>query len=288
MTPEEKMISSMKRGVTFVCKENQGVIEELGTGFFYKMPLEEFTERTTGYLVTAKHVLKDETGNYLDKIFVRLNKKQGGTDYLSVELKNNIFTHSDESVDLAVIPCLPSTDIFDYSNMQSKQIGGKDLIQKNKIIEGDNVFFVGLFLGHKGQKRNIPIFRYGKVALLTDEKISWKEDPYEIPRHTELHLIDCQTFDGNSGSPVFFSTRGRFEEDDIPKGPEAVIFAGVICGSYNEKGEVREEHKISNFTYFENQGISAVTPAYKLKEIIFSDQLKNQRKMISDELKKEL
>jgi hypothetical protein len=44
-------------------------------------------------------------------------------------------------------------------------------LKKLEIQEGDEVFFCGLFESHYGQQKNQPIMRFGKVALMTDEKI---------------------------------------------------------------------------------------------------------------------
>jgi hypothetical protein len=48
-----------------------------------------------------------------------------------------------------------------------------------------------------------PIVRFEKVALITDEKIEWKETI--PPKPLELYLLECQSYSGNSVSPVIFN-----------------------------------------------------------------------------------
>jgi hypothetical protein len=54
-----------------------------------------------------------------------------------------------------------------------------------------------------GQQRNQPIVRFGKTALITDEKIEWKETI--PPMLLELYLLECRYHSCNSGSPVLFN-----------------------------------------------------------------------------------
>lgn len=60
-----------------------------------------------------------------------------------------------------------------------------------EISEGDDVFFSGLFESHYGQLKNQPIIRFGKVALVTDEKIEWKEE--KPPKLLDLYPVECQS-----------------------------------------------------------------------------------------------
>lgn len=278
-TIDEKIIAQLKRGITFVCIEKNSVYEEIGTGFFCQVLLEDLPTQAHTFFVTAKHILENENG-FFEKIFLRLNTKDGTTSYFELPIKDKIFFDEDQTVDLAVIGCTPNREIYDYAVLPAEKLGDKDLLEKFKVIEGDDVFFAGLFLAHKGYHKNTPIFRYGKIALITDEKIPWKSHEDDIPQLSELILIDCHTFSGNSGSPVFILPKPKLKEDEWTQGPTQPIFGGVIRGSFTEKNETGKGQN-----YYENQGITAVTPGHKLKEILFSENMVKQRKEIAEKHK---
>ncbi len=45
-------------------------------------------------------------------------------------------------------------------------------LKKLGITEGDDMFFVGLFTPFYGSKENLPICRFGHLAMLPDEAIT--------------------------------------------------------------------------------------------------------------------
>jgi hypothetical protein len=179
-----------------------------GTGFFScrqrKRPGEAY-----GYLVTARHVLLDEHGLYYKRVFIRLNRKNGEAAFVALDLavsgdKKNVFTHSDASTDIAIIPVWPDEHVFDVLEIPMAMIKSKEDFKKTSIVEGSDVFFVGLFVAHYGDKANTPIFRFGRVAMLTDDRIRWQEQG-KPPELVQLYLLETMSFGGNSGAPVFFS-----------------------------------------------------------------------------------
>jgi hypothetical protein len=126
--------------------------------------------------------------------------------------------------------------------------------------------FVSLFTHHIGKTRNQPIVRFGKVALLPDEKV--QSGPKTVE---DLYLMECNSFEGNSGSPVFFeislTRRPLFM-------PQRLFLAGVMKGHFKyplESGLPIDEYDKSNI------GIAAVTPSHKLREILYSEGVKNFR-----------
>jgi hypothetical protein len=87
---------------------------------------------------------------------------------------------------------------FDVIAIQNELIATKETIDRFQIGEGDDVFFIGLFTHHIGTVKNQLIVRFGKVALISDEKIQ-SPDTLE-----DLYLMECESYAANSGSPVFF------------------------------------------------------------------------------------
>jgi|SRR5665213_923574 len=143
-----------------------------GTGFFV-LVTNENGPGGYGYLVTAKHVLKNEKGEFYKRIYVRINSKSGDAQFVPLDLratgeKKNVYLHDDASVDIAVIPAWPPETVFDVLGVPNSMIKDNDEFKKTTIVEGSDVFFVGLFAPHFGDKKNTPIFRFGRVAMMTD------------------------------------------------------------------------------------------------------------------------
>jgi len=63
---------------------------------------------------------------------------------------------------------------------------------------------VELLLGASGEKRNYPIFKFGYVSSVPDEKITVSCCPGCIPKLETEWLIAASLVSGNSGSPIFF------------------------------------------------------------------------------------
>jgi hypothetical protein len=150
-----------------------------GTGFFVLISSEN-GPGLYGYLVTAKHVLKNEKGEFFKRVYLRINSKSGDAQFVPLDLvttgeKKNVYLHDDPSVDIAVIPAWPSETTFDVLGIPSAMIKDSEEFKKTTIVEGSDVFFVELFAPHFGDKKNTPIFRFGRVAMMTDDKFLWQE-----------------------------------------------------------------------------------------------------------------
>jgi hypothetical protein len=237
-----------------------------------------------GYLVTAKHVLLDERGQFFPRVFVRINDKSSGSVFVAVDLKTagseqNVFSHTDATVDIAVIPALPDQTKFDFLAVPSSMIHTKEAFRKTTIAPGSDVFFAGLFAPHYGEKANTPIFRFGRVAMLPTDRIRWQSDPAKPPEFVELYLLETMSFGGNSGSPVFFSQGADREPGKIIIGAPEITLAGVMRGNFNEPrigGFIQTPDAMSP-VFAQNVGIAAVTPAYFLHDILYSETLKKAR-----------
>lgn len=115
-----------------------------------------------------------------------------------------IFIHDDKNVDIAVLHIRPNESIIDFKFINAEIITDKQLIADLGVDEGNEVFFTGLFSSYIGQQKNQPVIRFGKVALIPDEKIEWKNETDNSLQLKDLYLIESFSFPGNSGSPVFF------------------------------------------------------------------------------------
>lgn len=273
--------SQVKNIVAFIfIKNTKGEIVPNGTGFFVGVKDTNDTNRSYVYLVTAKHVLQNKDKNYHPSIYIRLNTKKDGSKLIELQIntkdKKIIYTHEEPEVDIAVIPYLPKQEIFDFKILPEEFLTTKELFEKNQIQEGDEIFFTGLFTGHFGRHRNYPIVRFGRVAMLAEEKVEWEGEMMD------LYLVETQSFGGNSGSPVFFYLGSTRKPGILNLGQPKLLLAGIMKGSFLKGAEIKMMETKNMPISFENVGIAAVVPAYKLHEILFSDELMTLRKMPKD------
>lgn len=273
----------VKKLVAFIYIENaKGELIPNGTAFFVGVPSETDADRLFGYLVTAKHVLTSgEGGPWLPRVFLRLDKLQGGTETVVIPLvpdgpTKNVFTSPNSTVDIAVIPALPDQKAIDFKVLSVDLVTSQDDFPKLGIAEGSEVFFTGLFTPHTGQKRNYPVVRFGRVALLSDEKVDWNGVP------TDLYLIESSSYGGNSGSPVFLYLGADRTPGSLVVGPPELRLAGVMKGAFQDVQPIKALSTSTIPVSLSNLGIAAVVPSYHLRNILFSAELSRLRSQPSE------
>lgn len=275
----------VKQAVTFVfVTSDAGKRVPNGTGFFIGVKNEQDPNLVNVYLATARHVVTNKkTASFFKHIWLRMNRKAGDWGYLRIPLSGTdaarVFEHKDPNVDIVVIPILPDRKTFDYKCVPENWITTKEMFENLKIAEGDEIFFVGLFTGYYGIERNYPIVRFGRVALISDENIPWRDKKADKPKLLDLYLVETQSFGGNSGSPVFFWLDPTRDRKRIALGAQKLLLAGIMKGSYSQTKPIGSVETDTVQVAFENLGIAAVVPAYSLHEILFSDELKKQRRL---------
>ena len=248
-----------------------------GTSFLVTIPSVNDTNIAFGYLVTARHVLRPSENNWLPAVFVRLNRRDGTSERILLSLitsgpNKNVFTHKDPTVDIAVVPFFPYPFTnYDCLFLPVELITSEADFKSLDIHEGSDVFFTGMFDRHLGDKRNTPITRFGKVALMTDEKIDW------IWGKTDLYLMEANSYPGNSGSPVFFQIGSERANGSMVFGAPTIKLAGVLSGCYNDIQPIKTVSISTNQYVTPNLGISGVVPSYEIKDILFSIELQQLR-----------
>lgn len=270
-------IEETKKTVVFIFATDQrGELVPMGTGFFAGVRANPGADNSFLYLVTAKHVLADNSGSIRQNLFVRLNKKDTGSEVLhldtSISGHQAIFTHTDPMVDLVVVPVGIDDKKFDIKFIQDDMLLSRQGLKDLEISEGSDVFFTGLFLPFFGEGRNYPIVRTGKVALVSDEKIPWRTDVAKPIEKRELLLLETQSFAGNSGSPVFVTAPSTTQP-----GRTELRLIGVMMGTFEQGNPIAVVQNDSTAVSKQNLGIAAVVPSYFLQEILSGDALKKFR-----------
>jgi hypothetical protein len=276
----------VKQCVVFIFGKLADGRTSAGTGFLVGVGDTAHAGQFYVYLVTARHVLQpiqDEKSvlkavhhekNYLPEILVRINRRDGGVELSRVPIvttgdQRTVYLPRDETIDLAVVPLVLDSKIYEYKVLPDELIVTRQAFRNLGISEGSDVFFTGLFAPYIGERRNNPIMRFGKVALLTAEPVPWGDSKID------LYLMETASFGGNSGSPVFFYLGADRTPNQLTLGPPALYLAGVMKGTFNEEHPIETGGPPKSV---ESMGIAGVVPAYQLHELLFGPELASLRK----------
>lgn len=269
-----------KKAVAYIyVEDDSGRIVPNGTGFYIGTPVD--STHLFPYIVTARHVLRKSDGSYHNKIYVRTRRlKDSVMEFLPTILvytskNHNVFLHPDTTVDVAVIEGAPDSKSYEVGYIPTSIFVSRESFDSLNIQEGDEVFFTGMFTQFLGQKNNYAISRFGRIALITDEKVFWNGN------YRNLYLIEATTYWGNSGAPVYFAlkTKPKPRPNMIITGTiTSFKLAGIMSGFFGDNifGGFVETKSIKPYSLV-NYGISAVTPSYFVLDILNSDEAKKSR-----------
>ena len=253
-----------------------------GTGFLVSVPAATAGVPAALYAVTNSHIIR-EAGSPV----IRLNTQQGGKEVIS--LTPGQWHHHPDGDDIAVCPIGLQSDHHRFFALDStKWFLTEEELDTNTIGPGDEVFFLGRFINHEGQQRNLPTVRFGTVSMLPYE-------PLEHPRGTlvDSFLIEARSLSGYSGSPVFVFVMPytfRDMEWNESEGPHRaretraamLSLLGIDWGHNADFKPVLESDKrtpLSERWWVEqNSGIMNVAPAWKLTELLDDPELVDERR----------
>jgi hypothetical protein len=179
-----------------------------------------------------------------------------------------------------------------------------EVIDAFDICPGDDVYMCGRFTHHAGQYFNEPSTRWGTIALMHSMVEVDKDKP-----KAEVFLVEMRSLSGFSGSPVIWRLPIDFEfyltsqlrkknepnpiatrrvKDELSSnkliGPWLI---GIQCGSfpfYYPVVHEGTEKQIEDYVAKSHSGVAAVVPAWKLEELINSEDCIMARKKADDEI----
>lgn len=259
---KEELLETVSFLYPYTLENGQLATVGAGTGFAVK-----HEEGGHGFLVTARHVLTQKSGEFYPNLCIRHGTKEGA-DFIPVKLSGKgaarIFTHkTDPDVDIAAIPAMDiplprgtAANTWLGTHLGSSIFATKEHFAKGHVQLGDEVFFIGWFQTYFGRTRNYPIVRFGRLSLKTDEQIPWQEQ--NKTTMLDLYLIEAWPTRGNSGGPVFFRPNIQREPGTFIIDKPKLLLAGILKGFL---GVPMQAHA----------GIGAVVPAFKLGEILSND-----------------
>jgi trypsin-like peptidase len=266
---------SITATVCFLCVEDKGKMLYGGTAFFVSKEEEICPDLKWGYIVTAKHCVEQAFSRY-GNLSCRMNVKGGGVKF--VALPDHSEWSLPDDADVAVLP-------FDYDNttdmqfLPPKMLITDEIMKKEDIGLGDEVFMVGLFREVYGKKKNFPILRSGTISSIPDEAF---QDP-DTGRDYRALLIEVRSISGLSGSPVFMALKRRgVEMHHPPRGFHAMTHSMLLLGMIRGHWDTEMADSLTDFGTGKierlNTGIAIVTPIQEVDRILMSDEFKKQRK----------
>jgi len=254
----------------------------LGTAFFVAYPDPRGgKDYAFGYIVTAKHVLKDADQTYLKSIKLRVNlvkpQMDSGLTFGEIRVTDDsgkllwFEDKDDPQNDVAVLPALPDINLIDFKMVPIALFADADLLSKRRVQEGDPVYLFGLMPQYYGEKKNYPVVRTGHLALLTDEAIKTGSDTRQ-----HAYLAELASWPGNSGAPVFLNLSG-YRNGSIITGSDFRLL-GLMLGYFSN---VHQADIVDTRTVVggdpSNIGISFILPALTIRKILDSAPLQQLR-----------
>jgi hypothetical protein len=254
--------------VVFFGKElPDGNVEYRGTGFLITY---NDGDLACPYLVTCRHVARHLEGPFT----IRLNLKDGAGSHPEKIGQAGWSYHPDNNVDLAAVPFAAGIHHYDHLYFDIAQCAVRE-----NVWPGDPINIVGLFRLHQGLKRMMPVVHSGNIALLADpnETVLLANRATGETIHTETYLIEAQTLEGLSGSPVFVREIAPLQGAQTASGHQAGVLGdlfllGIYAGAWDGRpGEVLADDRGLKGQQRIPVGMGMVVPADKLIELIVDD-----------------
>lgn len=269
LIPPAYLNSVISIGVSVKNEKDESIFKSLATGFLVGKPIGEKNEKGQQsyrlFVVTNRHVFYNEkTKQYVKEVLFRLNTTEGKSHHFKVELLNSedkpIWSmHSDERVDLAVLPinanAISEAGVDFYFFRENDLFYAKDFGSRN-ISTGDGLFVLGFPMSISGKSKNFVIVRQGIIARVDEEVL---EDKF--------YFIDASAYPGNSGGPVIVkpeivSIQGTKSNNSA--GLIGVISSGVTYSDVAISQQTGEARVI----FTEQTGLVKVVPVELIYEII--------------------
>lgn len=195
----------VRKCVCFICVPKASfnidrAVTLVGTGFFASVESKQDPEISYVYLVTAKHLAE----KLVDKTFlVRMNTKMGSYDYLKGDGNLWLYHPTEESVDVAVIPCAPDQAKYDYKMVSVNTFLKDEILEQKKQDRKDllqdlfnELGVIKSNLTGKGKLHFPDIWESaissGQIRLLESEHVRKLASIYHDVKGMEYEAIRCR------------------------------------------------------------------------------------------------
>lgn len=188
---------------------------------------------------------------------------------------------------LGDIAAVPITNGL-VSDIYRRAIYGHSMIKEkwSKYGVGDEVFMIGMFANHHGNRRNNPLARFGNISMMASKEFLIPHPTLKLngaARLYEAHIVDMHSRSGYSGSPVFafrpfgkrLTQEGKWELD---LGEESLDLIGIHYAQFQEPFDLVDAKIVETeslvrlvgpgTTIQGNSGMTVVAPSWKILELL--------------------
>lgn len=275
----------VRKCVAFVgYRDSNAMFKLAGTTFFLGRTIGA-TGRAFHYAVTAKHVIDGIRGKGCNRVLVRLNLTNGNASWVDTDIQDWLFHPDDTEVDVAVLRASIPDDV-DHLVYPIDRVATEEVIAREGIGVGEEVFLTGLFVHHYGKQRNIPIVRVGNIAAMPEEKV---ETQFGL---IDAYLVEARSIGGLSGSPVFVHLglvrhiEGQVKFSTSSSG--IFYMLGLMHGhfaAFSSDMDVTLEDSLNRERI--NMGIGIVVPISKILEVLTQPEIRKAERQVEVALEKQ-
>lgn len=253
-------------------------------GTFFVMQVRTGVDPAMSYpfLVTSQHVIQEHS-----RVVALMRGSDG--QILDWKLGDRWFIPEEPTVDLAIHPLWAHPDGVPASAMLIEDSSEALAIMPKY---GEAMYFVGLLRPVPTTWMNlVPVVRHGTLAAQAQPQVTWGTKKYPDKwGPSVVHLIDCRSWTGFSGSPCFMEGHWPGPSSKLPNNlPEewGKRFSEVTGLSETDLGSNYYFHALAGIfvAYVEETSIGIVLPIAYLHRLIESEAVVGWMKDRDEELK---
>jgi hypothetical protein len=244
-------------------------VDSGGSGFLTQMPSENCKTASHIYAVTNAHVI--ERGSPV----VRVNLTHPSSGYertYSFEFTaSDWVVHPEHDLAVCALPTDVQSNLYRVALIDTKfLLSEKDVIEKD-IGPGDDVVYVGRFMGHAGKYQNMPSVRFGNISMNPNPLEPIESEVNGRLRKQVGFLVEARSRSGYSGSPVFFLHQPAVNDRRIVFAGFDLRILGVDWGHIPERVPLQDPHGRlhgSNWYVEVHAGMMGVVPSWYLLDFL--------------------
>jgi hypothetical protein len=244
----------------------------IGTGFFLSVASED-TGAPLNYLVTAHHVINGQTA-----LEVRVAMPNG---LLADPIPVPNWYQPIEDLDLAVTPLSPRSYMrigLEDQVIADRWLRGPD--EPQELFPGSPIHYIGIFV-----PLDRVMARSGTIGALDQEGVPLRDRRMNREYHYPVHLVDCRSYGGFSGSPCFVELTYAGHERVATPSPIPPEYGEVsnlhhlslLCGMFtmhmDDAGEqTNTEGVVSRY------GVGIMLRSEEIRKALMTDELREERR----------
>ncbi len=255
------------------------------SGFGFYIPSETHPEYNFHfYVVTNAHVI---TEGYT---VVRFNLKDPSSGFERTRVfpftTGDWVIHPEHDIAVCAMPPDLDTSVLSLIVWGREFFVTRDEFRQKDIGAGDNLVYIGRFMGHGGKYENMPSVRFGNISMVPNER-----EPVEYrvklrQRKQVGYLVEARSGSGYSGSPVFFLNRHVINNDRLVMAQFDLRFLGIDWGHIPETVPIADRQGYLHGGQWQveiHSGMMGVVPSWYILDFIDeSPRLIEQRKRDDD------